>query len=586
MKPKDKNKTCPDALSNECIVWQGGDVPVLGIYDGQVVSEAEFIIANKILELFDNQDMSEVDMHCLEATCAQKCKDTSLKAIVQVLFDNQCCLADLIASFSAAPAVVTININLRCLNQFDDFGNVLPQDLNQSLQSIVNQVCTSVTDITSLKAGLQELQTQVDAIPTTVPTFVEPTITTCLTAGLRPTSQTVPLVAQVICDYQTAFGAATDAQIAVSQQCPNLNSTYTGTQGWLTSVNNLAQSFNNLWILACDINTRLINIEKNCCKATCDDVKIGFGVTVSTTANGLILNFTSGAGTSIPAGFTDTGSTVVFTDKNNQTVTYPLVISNNAKQGPFDLTGLDQTDPISISVTAILSTDGLTCEKCVTKLYSLANTTCPVCPITTSGTTGTITIIFSTTGSFTNLQELILGPNQTGYIPTNATILGISTNGDVTADSQCIDLTPPPSVCYTFTWVASDFDDGQSVLANAFFSQVALAAGALTYTINSGYFNTGPGIPNCSAGCKLITAINATVPAAVMQANCALVDTPPNATISASVPQTLGVPILQISIPNDSNNATDFLYLVGIKSTNSSDCDCNQSSNDPGHPVA
>jgi len=368
MKAKNQNRTCPDVLSNECVVWQGGDIPVLGICNGDVLSEVEKLIADKIVELFDNIDMSEIDMNCLVTTCAQKCKDTSLKAIIQVLFDNQCCLQDLIKQAGGGSNTVTVNLNLRCLKKFDDFGNEIPQDLNQSLQSIINQVCANVTDINSIKASIVDLQNQIDTLETTPTTTPEPSVTTCLTPGLRTVSQTVPIVAQALCDFRTQIGNNTDLSIAISQQCSDLNSTFATVQGWITAVQNFAQSVNNLWILACNLNDRVSTIEENCCKLTCEDIKLGFAVQVDTNGSGVFLKFTAGAGTSIPNGFTDAGSTVTFTDKNGDFLTYPLVIANNANLGDFDLTGLDLNDPFTISVTAILATDGLTCEKCITKM--------------------------------------------------------------------------------------------------------------------------------------------------------------------------------------------------------------------------
>lgn len=594
MKAKSQNKTCPEGLSNECVIWQGGDVPVLGIYNGDALSTSEFIIATKILELFGDIDMSKIDMHCLQETAAQQCKDTSLKAIIQVLFDNQCSLVDLINSINAQPATVSININLRCLNKFDDFGNVIPQDLNQSLQSIVNQVCTNVTSITSLQAAVQGLQKQIDAIPTQPTVPPEPTITTCLTPALRPVSQTVPLVAQAFCDFQTAFGNASDASIAISQQCQNLNTTFAGVQGWLNSVNNLAQSFNNLWILSCNLNTRLTVIETNCCKLTCKDIEIGFNVQVDTNGTGVFLKFTSGAGTDIPSGFVDAGSSVTFTDKNNQFITYPLVISNNATQGDFDLTGLDLTDPITISVTAILATDGLTCEKCITKLYTIGNNTCPVCQVTASGTTGTVTIAYTSPPS-TVVNTLVLQPAQSGYLPTNAIIVAVRSTGDTTAGSTCMDLTPPPLVCYTFKWEHVGTTDDPT-MGDAFFNTIS--AGNLSYdlpavlyplyglTVKPGYFPIGdpPAFPTDPTGVALVTSINASNPG-IIQGSCVIVDTQDNSVISVSLPKTLGVPELEIKNPAASGasyDGFDYLYLKGTVSTNGSDCSCSQDTSGGG----
>lgn len=568
MKPKNQNKTCPDALSNECIVWQGGDVPFLQIEDGDSLDIAEKQLADSLVSLYSKIDMSAIDMHCLADNCAQKCKDTSLKSVVQVLFDNQCCLTDLINSAGSEPLATTVSVNMRCLTKFDDFGNTLPQDLNQTLQSLVNQVCQTATDVTSVEGELQSLQQQVDAINTTPVTPPEINVTTCLTS-LRPISQTVPIVAQALCDMQTLFGGTVDVTQGMSQQCANLNATLSTTQGWNTSVSNLAQSFGNLWILACNLNARLTLIEKNCCAVTCDDVKVGFDVQVDANGTGVFLKFTAGAGTSIPNAFTDVGSTVTFTDKNGNFVTYPLVISNNANQGDFDLSGLDLTDPITISVTAILGTDGLTCEKCISRMYTLANTSCPVCQVTAGGTTGSVTISYTLPGN-QNIQQLTLQNAQVGYIQKNAVIIAVTSTGDTTADSTCINLTPPPTVCYLFRWEHST--PLNDTMADAHFTNVII--GNLNYTINTPYRN------GSSAGQELMAGIGAAVPKGLMTPTCLIEDSTTNSVISVQVPQSLSVPMIKITNPT-SDNDNKFLYLVAEVSTNaSSDCGCQSSGGD------
>lgn len=571
MKAKSQDRTCPDVMSNECIVWQGGDVPFLGISNGDGLDESEKLLADKIVDLYGKIDMSKVDMHCLQDNCAQNCKDTSLQGVIQSLFDNQCCLADLINGEASLVPLPTINVNMRCLTKFDDFGNVVPQDLNQSIQSIINQVCTDSVSITSVQTELNDLQQQVDAINTTPVTPPEINITTCLTS-LRPISQTVPIVASSLCEFQTLIGSQGDVTQAMSNQCANLNSTFASTQGWNTSVGNMAESFGNLWLLACNLSSRLTVIENNCCKVTCDDVKVGFDVTVDASGTGVFLKFTAGAGTSIPPAFTDGGSSVIITDDNGNSVNYPLVISNNANQGDFDVSGLDIANPITISVTAILSTDGLTCEKCITKMFALANLNCPVCKISAAGSEGNVTIAYTLPGN-TNVQTITLENGQVGYIQTNAVIASVVSTGDITADSNCIDLTPPPTTCYTFYWAHST-ESTDDTLHGFVFNTVII--GNVTYTISSPYVQL---ILN-NAGQRLFDAISAVAPPAIIQPVCVLRDDSFLSKISVRVPSKLAAPVIKAS-GNTGVSAGDTvsLYMYGVPSTDpSTECGCSVSS--------
>lgn len=574
MREKRNSRTCPDVMSNECIVWQGGDIPFLNIYNGDPLDISEKHIGDGLVDVYSKIDMSQIDMHCIEDSCAQSCKDTSLLGVIQLLFNNQCCLNDLITGPSADNNSPTITVNMRCLTVFDDFGNIVLQDLNQSLQSLVNQTCTNTTNITALQTDFSNLQSQVDAINTTPVTPPEINITTCLTS-LRPISQTIPVVAQTLCDFQTLIGSSADVTQAMSEQCANLNSTFAGVQGWQTSVSNMAQSFNNLWLLACNLSTRLTNIENNCCAVTCDDVKVGFDVQVDSSGTGVFLKFTAGAGTSIPNAFTDAGSSVTFTDKNGNYVTYPLVISNNANEGDFDLSGLDLTDPITISVTAVLGTSGLTCEKCITRLYTLANTSCPVCQVTASGTTGSVTIAYTLPGS-TNIQTIILQNGQIGYIQSNAVIVSVVSSGDVTASSTCINLTPPPTACYVFYWAHSTVND--DTLDEFEFNTVIV--GNLSYPISTPYEIRG----ESGAAQATFDEIALKVPAAIVQPICVLTDTSFLSKISVQVPQNLPAPILKASAPTGLGGGdTVSIYLYGTLSTNAgTDCGCNTSGGSGG----
>lgn len=593
MIPKNQNKTCPDLLSNDCVVWQGGDVPSLGICNGQSLSETEYILATNIVTLFSDIDMSTIDISCLQEACAQKCKDNSLKAIIQVLFDNQCCLTDLVNSINAQPPTVQIAVNLRCLKKFDDFGNEIPQDLNQSLQSIVNQVCTNVLSISSLQAETIQLQKQIDAIPPVPDTPPEPTIKTCLTPGLRPVSQVVPLVAQALCDFETAVGTIDDMSIASSQQCPNLNSLFAGVQGWLANVANLSQSMNNLWILACNLNDRISVIEENCCKLTCKDVEIGFDVQLNTDGTGVFLKFTAGAGTNIPSGFVDCGSSVQFTDVAGQYVTYPLIITNNANLGDFDLSGLNLDSPVTIAVTSIMCTQGLTCQKCITKLYTLTGGTCPVCPVVASGTEGSVTITFiqagGSTTDVTSYQVLTLGPAQTGYIPKFSTIISIDSTGDVVVNSDCISLTPPPKICYVFRWEEDPelITLGPVELSDATFVQLQM--GTINYDIDSPYYATY--IPTIQADQALFDELTLKIPAGVLKPACVLggdKGAPGQFyynELSVQVPNTLAAPVLKVLNPFPVVGQTPlYIYLKGEVSSGGSDCQCSSSTSEPGSP--
>lgn len=380
MKPKVKQTSCPDVLSNQCIVWEGGAVECLGICNGDQLSIAEKAIADKVCELAASLDLSDLDMSCV----IEKSTDTDLVNVLQVLFDNQCTLKTLIDNIDGNTADVELSLNLKCLKKFDEFNNEIPQNLNQVLQSSVNAICQNQTDIISLNSRLTDLEEEVANIPIPEPQQ-EPSVATCLSPGVRPVSQVVPIIASEICEMQTTIGSIEQISAALALQCDNLNQDYTGTDGWSQTVANLAQAVGNMWIVICDLRDRIDLIETNCCAVTCSDIKIAFEVSASEDNTGIFLKFTEKAGTYIPIGFTDSGSKVVITDKVGNSVEYPIVITQGATLGDFDVTGLDLSDFLNIEVTAKFTSDSIGCEKCASRLYKMNNLLCPYCEILVSG---------------------------------------------------------------------------------------------------------------------------------------------------------------------------------------------------------
>lgn len=454
MKAKHKNRTCPEALSNECVVWQSGDIPSLGICNGDELSVAEKIIADKIVEITKELDLSTIDISCLYNTCSN-CEDKSLSSLIQLLYDNQCSLRDLINSSDGTSTNTTITVNLRCLKKFDDFGNEIPQDLNAALQSIVNKVCTHDDSILGIKSTLIDLQNQIDSIPTQSAS-TEPTITTCLTPGIRPVSQVVPIVTQDYCGYKAVVGPTTDISIAMSLQPGGLNSEYQNISGWNNSVDNLAKTVSNLWIVVANLKSRIELIEDNCCAVTCDDVKVGFDVILNSSGDTVNLKFTSKAGTSIPLGFTDCGSVLTITDKDGVSLEYNLEVSNNGNEGEFSINGLNLSSYLTFEVTAKLCTEGISCEKCTSKLYNPNSGVCPYCEIIAAGDLGSsVVIVYKDVDTPTVLRTIIIKAGETRVVKKNITIVSVGLNGNISVSAPCFpDLLTKIETfgCYKFSW--------------------------------------------------------------------------------------------------------------------------------------
>lgn len=449
-----RNTTCINATTSTCTTWTGKSIPSLGVESGQTMTDTMYKVSCAVIDIMGDIDLQDLDISCLLDKTPILPINKNVRLILQLLMENQCSLKTLIDKAGGTQDVSTpIVVNMKCLKKFDDFENEIPQDLNAALQSIINQVCSSVADIALLKNTTANLQTQIDNIPV-VPQYVEPSIVTCITPTPKPTSQQVPIAIQDYCDYKDKVGQVTDVQQAIARQPAGLNTLLAAVDGWIINPQNLAQSENNLWLLSANLLARVKNMEENCCKSTCKDITLAMLITPNSDGDAITIQFSTYLGTNIPTGFVDDGNSVLtITDVDGNFVQYPIVVSEDAKQGPFSFAGLNVNSPMTAGVNASLTSTVLTCQKCISKQF-IPGGGCPVCLITGAGTTGTVTIVYTVPGS-TSIQTLIIGPGSTGYIQKNAKIVGLNSTGDATISSACMDLNAPPYVCATVTYATS-----------------------------------------------------------------------------------------------------------------------------------
>lgn len=499
-----RNTPCTSTSTSACTTWTGPSIPALGIQSGQTMSDTTFKIACAVVETIGDLDLSDMDLSCLIDKTPILPENKNVRLILQMLLDNQCALQVLIDQVSGADtAPPTVAVNMKCLTVFDAFGNAIPQDFNTTLQSMINQICTSVTSIANLTATTVSLQNQITDLPIP-PAYVEPSIITCITPTAKPTSVQVPIALQDYCNYKVAVGQILDVQAAIARQPTGLNTSLGTVDGWILNPQNLSQSDTNQWLTIANLLARVNNIESNCCKVTCKDIDLVMLITVGADGESITVTFSTILGTNIPNGFVDTGqSTITITDQNNLFVTYPILVTEDQKQGPFNFNGLDTNAPLTASVSAVLSSGTLTCDKCVGKQF-VPTSACPVCLVTGTGSTGITTIVYQVPGSQI-IQTLLIAPGSTGYIQRNAILIGIDSSGDSSVTSTCIDLNAPPYVCVNIEWATSG---GTSTSVawenyNQDIQATALGIGGAEYSLANAY----KGDPNVIA-----TAIAAAVP--------------------------------------------------------------------------
>jgi len=212
----------------------------------------------------------------------------------------------------------------------------------------------------------------------------------------------------------------------------NFNSSY-------LSATNLAQDNFNQWSVICDIIGRLKARENSaCCLPSCKDIKLGYKLIYDGESNVYTITFNSAYGTSIPDGWTDTGSILQVTDSKGVVSSFELEITNDYSFD-IDLSGLDTTKIISLSIRSVfVHTSGLTCSECLSDFLPAVPSDCSFCRVcaTASNDTDLIKVLYKTADNSTiRSQTLSSGACITFKMPDeNPTIVAsyaLTTGSDI-----------------------------------------------------------------------------------------------------------------------------------------------------------
>ena len=378
---------------SSCVTWNGGDIKYLGICDGDSLNDITIEIVSKLQELA-GEDLSQFDIDSLADICNKKApNEVTLLSILNLVKDNQICLKDFIDTLSEQLASLLsssgVTINLKCYADFDNLGNALSITREQLDQLVIDNLCNHKDRIETLEGKVVSLQSQINNIDIN-PAVDEPEFATCIDAAIKPTSGQTVSIASALCDLRDATGDEGDISSALGSTPADMNAEFGLLPGWIVNPQNWAENYNNLLIAFGNVWQRVKTIEMTCCALSCEDIKLGFSAVYNEDGDGIIISFTYGAGTVIPAGFTDGGSYGTITDIDGNVVDFNITIGNNSQEEVI-IAGLNTTGELTISITAILGTGSLTCQKCLSKKVNKAS--CNYCEICATGAEGSSVVI-------------------------------------------------------------------------------------------------------------------------------------------------------------------------------------------------
>lgn len=509
-------------LSSNCVIWQGANLPCIGLCTGDSVSDVIYRVAVEICNLKDSFGFTDVDLTCLLTICTTVPEpQKTLTAILNLIINKVCCLSDItneiIAEINANPTEIELTL-ANCFNVTNPQGvplTVLP--VSAYVTQIGIKICNEIVPVlASHSATLISLQTQINNIPD--PTPIPDVVPNCLTGnGVVPNVPTpidtvVEELERQFCVLTNAIGPTSEI-IKVSGQC-NLSNTPTDLNtsnflstglplvsagNWNTTPTNLAETLQNLWLIACDLRGAVKLIQDNCCKISCKDILVNFDVLYSQTtdpASGkpqITLTLFFGAeGVNIPSTFYDCDQTnftqLTITDEHGHSVVKTIKIRDIINQtgilddplnlgNGYDLvllgTSLNPKDDLTITADVCLTDGTTTCIKCLNINVPYTSATCNYCKITAScdkvkaNNTGFVilTYIDNETG---DSQTTRINNCESIVIPHDITPVSYTASGPITLTSDCAGLIESfqavnsDLACYALVLTADENKGGDS----------------------------------------------------------------------------------------------------------------------------
>lgn len=425
-------------VSSNCVIWQGPNLPCIGICTGDSVSDVVYRVAVEVCNIKDSFGFTDVDLTCLLNICSTVPEpQKTLSAILNLIISKVCCLSDItndiIAQINANPTEPELTL-ASCFHVTNAQGVPLTKlPHTQYTLQIGLKVCEIYNivyndhepRIVTLEGDVAALQ----AIP--VPTLPQVT-TDCITGpGVVPgipadMDAVLNLLESEYCQIVAALGPATDIvktkaagcapalfanPTSLSDSTRSLSSLYPGQ--WNAAPANLSQALVNLWITVCDIRGAVKLIQDTCCKVSCDTLVVDFDVKRTSDSQGnTVLKLFFYPKTNLPSTWFDcnqapstptTSSAYSFVGNQlsimdeagheyiafiplrkqdlSEGILNDTAVTNTGYSIPLSSSSLDEVSSYTITSNICVTDGTTTCVKCINKNVPYVAPKCDYCEI-------------------------------------------------------------------------------------------------------------------------------------------------------------------------------------------------------------
>jgi len=314
MKPLNLDNSPCSPVSSNCVIWQGPNIDCISLCTGDSISTVIYNLATELCTIMNQLDLSNLDLTCLQV--GNNPPDT-FSELIQLLI-NKICNA---GTGTPGPAAITDPCPTNCIVPIADCFKTSAtqttmllldyvQMIGEKVCSLVDQIGTINTTITSIDNRVTILENLPPPVPYVLPSFiVDCTLKDNPDGVLAGTSHNLEVILTALVNDDTHgycallsslgqpgnvftaynFQSNTSAGLYVPTLAtsPSLFNCGTAMQSeytsWIATPQNLSDSFINLWITVSDIRKAHKTYEV---KNVTGDTSVNITTTTATTACG------------------------------------------------------------------------------------------------------------------------------------------------------------------------------------------------------------------------------------------------------------------------------------------------------------
>ena len=307
MKPLNLDNRPCSPTSSDCVIWSGRDLQCINLCAGDSVTDVVYKLATELCTIMDELNITNYDLSCFDLAA---CPPADFQALIQFLIQQICLLQGVTSPTKNLPAcpdcVVSVAacfiVGTQTTMQLIDYVNAIAE----RVCSIIDQITVINNEIANLTLITEDLQFQIDNLPTYTLPSIE---VNCTLSGpgdynvIGGGTYAIDLILQALvndptygyCSLLGSTGLPTEMLSAVAGACITASSPSianpASTMGaeyspdWINSPVTIADTIVNLWISLCDIRDGLAGLASTV-------VDAGNGIDVTSATVGTVTTYT------------------------------------------------------------------------------------------------------------------------------------------------------------------------------------------------------------------------------------------------------------------------------------------------------